>query len=86
LALFLLVKINGEMKRILRRGYKSMSVLSNIVRERQEWACRQKIMTVRPSNVRTLTEYLTILLFLVLPYAVFIFRDKIVMMIKMLAN
>ena len=67
------------------RGALAMSVLANIVRERQEWATRQK-SAVRHSHTRVFSDYVGIVLVLVVPYAVYIFRDKILTMIKMLTQ
>jgi hypothetical protein len=59
-----------------------MSVLNNIVRERQEWINRQKAIATRYSHAKVVTEYVMTVLFLTLPYIVFLYWDRITALLK----
>lgn len=61
-----------------------MSVLTKLVRERQEWANRQKVLVARQIHTRIITEYLMLGFLFMLPYLAFLFRDDLELIFRYL--
>lgn len=59
-----------------------MSVLSKLIREREEWTNRQKVLVARHHHTRMIMDYVTAAFICMLPFIVFMFRDKILLMMR----
>ena len=81
MACFLLVTImaTGSSK----EGAK-MTVLTRLIKEREEWANRHRVIAQHQQHVTVIRDYIMILIMFILPYLVYTFRDKIDMLIKLL--
>ncbi|OGV69261.1 MAG: hypothetical protein A2283_21740 [Lentisphaerae bacterium RIFOXYA12_FULL_48_11] len=63
-----------------------MSVLTKLVREREEWINRQKVLVARNHQAKMIMDYVTATFICMLPFIVFMFRDKILLMMRYLVN
>lgn len=63
-----------------------MSVLSKMIKERAEWANQNRVIAARQHQTRIIADYLMTVVFCILPAILFVFRDKIILMIKTLLH
>lgn len=63
-----------------------MSVLSKMIRDREEWANRQKVLVERHNHTKVVADQLMAVFICMLPFIVFMFRDKILLLLKHLMH
>ena len=63
-----------------------MSVLTQLVRERKEWADRQKVLVERQTHAKVITEYLMLGVLFMLPYLAFLYRDELELLFRYLLH
>jgi len=63
-----------------------MSVLREIIKEREDWANQQKVIDERRHHTKAFVDYLMTVIFCVLPALIIVFWSKIVLLIKTLLH
>ena len=61
-----------------------MSVLREIIKEREDWTNQQKVIDKRRHHTKAFVDYVMTLIYCVLPALVIVFWGKIVLLIKTL--
>jgi hypothetical protein len=61
-----------------------MTVLTRLIKEREEWANRHRVIAQHQQHITVIRDYIMILIMFILPYLVYIFRDKVGKLINLL--